>query len=148
MYELLITNISIKEVKEISKIISISPTEILKAVKEKRFVLAFCEYPDSEKLSFSKNQLNAFNLFYNLVKMIEKSTINFYIKDFENIDEAKKDYLFYKKTKNATDVLSDLHEAFPTSISWEQDENEEQKFYVEIDGQVYDSEYALEYLIK
>lgn len=148
MYKMFIRSITTKEAKKLSEITSFSPIEILQCSNNIKPLLSFCEYEDYEKNNFSINQINNFDIFFDLIKKIENSGINFYFEEFSNLREVKKDYEFNKNIENEVNILSELQEFFPTSESWESEENGKKVFYVEIDGNTYNSEYALQHLVE
>lgn len=145
-YEVVITGNGQERAKEIRNATNLSIGHILSSIKGDVPLLAYNDFDDSERESFSHYQTNDFNLLIHTIEILDQLGVCYVLSGAKDLEDLKQKYVLYQKVSVSIDMLEMLKEAFPTSPSWEKETEEGQKFYVEIDGQTFDADYALKNL--
>jgi len=125
-----------KELLKIKKYTNL-PMSIIKSEDSKPF-FSFMDFEDFEKNNYDINITNDFNSFKNLIIFLSNENISYIIENYNNLEELESDYNLNNKIKRANDVLDRLREEHPNCESWEEEINNEQKFFIKIDGVIHD----------
>lgn len=134
--KLFLKNFNNKELLKIKKYTNL-PMAIIKSENNKPF-FSFMDFEDFEKNNYDINITNDFNYFKDLIIFLSNENISYVIEDYNNLIELESDYDLNNKIKKANDVLDRLREKYPNCESWEEEINDEQKFFIKINGVIYD----------
>lgn len=99
---------------------------------------SYVDFEDFEKNSYGANYTNDFVFFKDLIIFLQNEHIDYFIEDYNNLEDLINDYTLNIQITKANDVLDRLREKYPNSESWEENINNEQKFFININGVVCD----------
>lgn len=134
--KLFLNNISNKDLLKIKKYTNL-PMTMIKSEPNNPF-FSFIDFEDFERNNYDINVTNKFKFFKDLIFFLTNENINFSIENYNNLEELEADYDLNNKIIRANNVLDELRESYPDCESWEENINNQQRFFIKIDGITYD----------
>lgn len=124
--KLFLKDFSNKELLKIKKYINL-PISIIKSENSKPF-FSFIDFEDFEKNNYDINITNDFNYFKDLIIFLQNEHINYFIENYNDLEDLINDYTLNNQIAKANNILDRLREKYPTCESREEVINSEQIF--------------------